>query len=246
MENSIYAGLSRQVALQEQMDIIANNVANMNTPGYRAQNMVFTEYLADPKEIEPGDKSDPLSMVLDYGQFQVTAPGPMRQTGNTLDVALQGPGYIGVNTPGGTMYTRAGAFTLNNIGELVTTAGYKVAGAGGGAITIPDGAKEIRIAQDGSVTTDQGQAGKIMIVEFANVQEIEQQGNGLYKAGQTQPVPAEKTKMVQGMLEGSNVNAVLEMTRMIDVSRAYQQTQSMIQSEHERLRTMVQKLMRMS
>src|SRR5687768_13684666 len=103
MENSILVGFSHQMALKQQMDTIANNVANMSTPGYRAQNMVFTEYLAKPKGIE-----HPLSMVMDYGQFQSTEAGPMQRTGNPLDVALEGPGYFGVQTPEGVMYTRAG------------------------------------------------------------------------------------------------------------------------------------------
>ena len=246
MENSIYAGLSRQSALQEQMDVIANNIANLNTPGYRAQNMVFTQYLADPRKIDPSKKGDPLAMILDYGQFQSTNPGPLQQTGSPLDVALQGPGYMGVSTPGGVMYTRAGNFRLNNAGDLVTGGGLKVAGAGGSAITIPKDAKEIHIAQDGSVVTDQGQLGKIMLVEFNNIQDLEAQGNGLYKTGpRTQTLPAQNTTMVQGMLEGSNVQPVLEMTRMIDVSRAYQQTQNMLQGEHDRIKAMIERLLKL-
>ena len=108
MENPIFIGLSRQLALQKNMDVIANNIANMNTPGYRAQNMVFTEYLADPKGAR-----DPLSMVLDYGHFQQTEEGPVSVTENPLDVALGGPGFFGVQTPEGIKYTRAGNFELN-------------------------------------------------------------------------------------------------------------------------------------
>jgi flagellar basal-body rod protein FlgF len=237
MENSIFTGLSRQMALETQMDIIANNVANMSTPGYRAQNMVFSEYVEDPKGAD-----DPLSMVIDYGHYQNNTPGPIRQTGNPLDIALQGPGYIGIVTPEGTMYSRAGAFQLNTKGELVTGAGHQVAGAGGGPIVIPEGSTEVKIAEDGSVTTGEGQIGQIMVAEFENVQDLEATGNGLYKTDAAAITPAENTRVMQGMLEGSNVNSILEMTRMIDVLRAYQSTQRMLQNEHDRERNMIRTL----
>lgn len=239
MENSIYIGLSRQMALQSHMDIIANNVANMTTPGYRSQNMVFSEFIENPKNTD-----DPLSMVLDYGHYQNTAPGPVSKTGNPLDIALQGPGYIGVQTQGGeTMYSRAGSFQMNVNGELITGAGDLVAGEGGGSITIPSEAKEINIDEKGVVSSDAGEIGQIMLVEFANLQELEAMGNGLYKSEATAN-PAENTRIMQGMLEGSNVNSVLEMTRMIDVLRSYQSANKMLQSEHDRQRAMIRQLSR--
>jgi len=239
MENSIYTGLSHQVALKAQMDLIANNIANVNTPGYRAQNIVFTEFLAD---LERKDSTkDPLSMVMDYGQYQSTAPGSQQHTGNPLDVALSGPGWMAVQSGGEEMYTRAGNFQLSVNGELITGAGDFVAGEGGGPITIPAGAKEIKVAKDGSISTDQGQVGRIKVVEFANEQELEATGNGLYKA-KTPGTEAVNTQVMQGMLEGSNVQAVLEMTRMIDVLRSYQNAQKILQSEHDRQRNMIQQL----
>lgn len=223
------------------MDIIANNVANMSTPGYRAQNMVFTEYLSDPK-----GNTDPLSMVEDYGQFQSTEAGPMQFTGNPLDVSLQGPGFIGVQTNNGIMYTRAGNFQINVNGELVTGAGNLVAGSGGGPIIIPEGSTDLKIGHDGTISTSEGDLGQIMVTEFDNQQDLEATGNGLYKAPDGAGIPAENTSVMQGMLEGSNVKAVLEMTRMIDVLRAYQQTQKILSDEHERQRNMIQKLSRVS
>ncbi len=243
MENSIFVGLSRQIALREQMDIISNNVANMSTPGYRSQNMVFTEFIDKPSRAPDTETNDPLSMVLDYGHYQVTAPGSIRQTGNTLDVAMEGPGYFGIQTPDGVMYTRAGNFQMNVNGELVTGTGNLVADAGGGTITIPQEATDIKITKNGSITTSEGEVAQLMVVEFENVQELEAMGNGLYKTDAAAN-PAEQTRVLQGMLEDSNVNSVLEMTRMIDVLRAYQTTQRMMQGEHERQRTMIQRLSR--
>lgn len=243
MENSIYTGLSLQVALQAKMDLIANNIANVNTPGYRGQNMVFTEYVA---KTDNGERpKDNLSMVMDYGQYQNTQPGPLQSTGNPLDVALQGPGWFGVQTPEGTMYTRAGNFQINNNGELVTGSGHLVAGDGGGSIVIPPDAKEIKISKDGTLSTDQGQIGRIGVYEFTSDQDLEAAGNGLYKASQKAPgAAAQNTQVLQGMLEGSNVQPVLEMTRMIDVLRSYQNTQRILQNEHDRERAMIERMSR--
>ena len=116
MENPVYIGLSRQVALRNQMDLIANNVANMSTPGYRAQNMVFSEFVEKPGgKHDSLKRQDPISMVLDYGHYQVNEPGPMQLTGNQTDIALNGPGFVGVQMPGSdeTLYTRAGNFQVN-------------------------------------------------------------------------------------------------------------------------------------
>ncbi len=244
MENSIYTGLSRQIALAEKMDIIANNVANMSTPGYRAQNMVFKEYINRPPRSEGVENpKDPLSMVMDYGQYQDTEIGPIQQTGNPLDVALQGPGWFGVQTANGVQYTRAGNFTLNGQGELVTSSGDKVANGGGGTITVPSEAKEIKIDRTGKIFTDQGEIGSLMVMTFPSDQDLKAQGNGLYSSP-TAGIPSEDTKVMQGMLEGSNVKPVLEMTRMIDVARNYEATQRMLQNEHDRQRTMIERLVR--
>lgn len=247
MENSFYVGISRQAALQDQMDLIANNIANINTPGYRAQNMVFEEYLtkAQNNGAGLGNTDDRVSMVVPYGQYQSSAPGPVERTGNPLDVALQGPGFLGVQTAQGVMYTRAGNFQINAKGELVTGAGQLVAGKSGGALVIPKDAREVGIAADGTVSTDKGAIGQLMVSEFANEQDLEPAGNGLYKLSDgaaSTAGPALNTKVIQGALEGSNVQAITETTRMIDVLREYQATQNMLQNEHERETTMIQQL----
>lgn len=240
MENTIYVGLSRQLALQEHMQIVSNNIANMTTAGYRGQNMMFTEYLSNPRGKVDNPK-DPLSMVLDYGQYQTTRPGPIKNTGNPLDVALSGPGFFGVQTKDGLQYTRAGNFALNANGELVTAAGLPVAGSGGGAIVVPRGVREVKIAEDGTVSTDQGQVGQLMITEFDNLQELDPAGDNTYKA-KNAGRPATDTKVMQGMVEGSNVQPVVEMSRMIEISREYQSIQRMLQTEHDRQRTTIQRL----
>lgn len=220
------------------MNIIANNVANLNTPGYRGQNMIFQEYVEKPR----GMKED-VSFVNDYGQYQVTDPGPIKVTGNPLDVALVGPGFLGIVTPDGVQYTRAGNFGQLADGTLVNARGMPVAGQGGGQITIPADAKNVYIDHNGAVSTDEGQIGQLLIAEFANYQTLEPAGNGLYVTDDA-PLPPGNTTLIQGKLEGSNVQAVVEMTRMIDVLREYQAVQRMMQSEHDRMRTAIQRLSR--
>ena len=165
MENSIYLGLSRQMTLRTNMEIIANNVANSNTSGYRAQNLVFEEFISDPR-----GNMDELSFVHDQSQYQITDPGPIKVTGNALDVALVGPGYMGAVAPDGQVaYTRAGELQIASDGSLVNAAGLPVAGAGGSTISIPEGSTEIKIDDNGFVSNQDGQIGQIMIVEFENI-----------------------------------------------------------------------------
>ena len=236
MENSVYIGLSKQVALHEKMSIIAQNVANVNTPGFRAQNMVFSEYIKDPRHMK-----EDIAMVLDYGQYQMTDPGSIKETGNPFDVALVGNGFLGIETPEGVRYTRAGNLIVDDEGILRNQRGLAVASEGGGEIKIPEESTEVRIDKKGIISTENGEIDQLMIVEFQNYQNINPEGNGLYKAEEA-PIPADNTVVLQGRIEGSNVQAVVEMTRMIDVLREYQAVQNMMQSEHERLRSSAQRL----
>ncbi len=242
MENSIYLGLAKQNVLRTNLDIVANNVANMSTPGFRAQNILFEEYLSDPRY----NRQDELSFVYDRGHYETTSPGPVKTTGNPLDVALTGPGFLGVvMSDGGVAYTRAGNFQLNVNGELTTSEGFLVAGTGGGAITIPRDATEIKIDKSGMISTQGGVIGQLLVAEFDNVQTLEAMGNNMYRTDAAVQ-PAVNTVVNQGLLEGSNVQPVVEMTRMIDLLRNFQSMQNVLQTENERLRTAIQRLTRQS
>lgn len=236
MENSIYLGLSRQITLQTNLDIVANNIANVNTSGYRAQSPMFEEYLTDPR-----GNGDPLSFVLDYGQFSSTAPGAMTQTGNSFNVALNGPGFLTVQLPDGTLaYTRDGDFQKDQQGQLLTASGYPVVGAGG-PITVPADSTEFIVDERGVISDQTGQIGRLNIVEFENLQSLKPTGGNAYTS-KDQPVEAQKTTVAQGFLEGSNVQPVVETTRMIKILRQFQSVQRMLEAEHERQRTAIQRL----
>ena len=239
MENTLYVGLSRQVVLRNNMNIIANNIANANTPGYRSQNIMFKEYVSNPRGTDA-----PLSFVNDIGQYHTTEQGAMKLTENPLNIALSGAGYMGVIGPDGKVaYTRAGDLEISTDGTLVTPAGHAISSAGGGSISIPEDSTELKIDNKGVISNQQGQIGQLMIVEFKNIQSLKPQGNNLYRTDEP-GLPAEKTSVKQGYLEASNVQAVVEMTRMIDTLRTFQSVNQLMQNENERLRTAVQTLSR--
>lgn len=236
MENSIYLGLSRQMVLQTNMQVVSNNIANMNTSGFRAQNVVFEEFLADPRG---GD--DPLSFAYDYGQYQMTSPGSQMQTGNPLHVALNGKGFMGVQMPDGKVaYTRDGNFQKTQDGTLVTAAGFPVMGQGG-PITISTNAEYVTIDEKGFISDQGGSFAQLQISEFENVQTLKPVGNNLYTTD-SEAKPAAKTTAQQGFIEGSNVVPVVEMTKMIEILRDFQSTQKLLETEHDRLRSAIQKL----
>lgn len=242
MENTGYITLSRQLALAQKMDTISNNIANMSTNGYKGQHMVFAEYVMRPETGTPGDA---MSMVSDYGQFKNMSQGSLSMTGNPLDIAIDGDGFFAVQTDNGVRYTRGGNFNLNANREIVTAAGLPVLDEGGSPIVIPADAQDFYVKSNGSVGTENGELALLQISNFEDLQKMEPEGNTLFRTGQN-PIPSENYQVVQGSIEESNVNPIEEMTAMIDVSRAYQMTMNILQDEHERERTAIQRLSRLT
>lgn len=218
------------------MNTVANNIANMNTTGFRAQNLMFEEFIADPRKTD-----DPLSFVYDQRQYQTTDPGPMKQTGNPLNVALNGPGFIAVEAADGEIgYTRDGNFLLSGDGTLTNQSGLPILGDGG-PIVIPEGSIDISIDERGFVSDQAGVIARLQVVEFENPQELEPFGDNTYITnGAT--LPPNNTTVQQGFLEGSNVNGIKEITNMIEVLRHFQSTQNVLDQEHERLRSAIETL----
>lgn len=242
MENSLYITLSRQGVLRRQMDITANNIANMNTTGYKAQHPVFSEYLVRNRD-DRGSLGDTLAFVRDVATVRDTSEGPMQQTGNPLDVAIQGDGYFVVESPNGPLYTRNGRFRIDETGQLVTEHGHPVMADAGAAIVFDGSETDIGIGRDGTVSTRFGDLGRLRIVRFDNPQELQAVAGGLMTTGAV-PEDMESPNIQQGMLEGSNVEGVVEMTRMIEVQRAYESARKLIDSEDERIKKMIQEYAR--
>lgn len=237
MENLTYIGLSKQMALYHQMDVVANNIANMNTPGFKSQSLLFKEYLN-----QPATGATKISQVWDYGSYRDASPGPLTQTANKLDVAIQGHGYFAVQTPQGLRYTRDGSFSLDGNGNIVTKSGYQVMNSTNGPLTVQQGAGQVNIMQDGDIATEKGTVGTLKVVTFSNEQGLVATGDGLYDAQNAPEQPVDKPQVLQGMLEGSNVQPITEMNRMINISRTYQSVQHMLMTDHDEQRTMIQHL----
>ncbi|MDQ2106229.1 flagellar basal-body rod protein FlgF [Azospirillum isscasi] len=236
MENPIYVSLSRQLTLRRQLDVISNNIANMNTTGFKQQRMLFTEFLERPGMHEQ------VSFVQDRAVVRDLSIGGMTQTGNPMDLALTGHGYFTVDTANGPRYTRSGNFRMNDQRQIVDGGGLPVLGDNGQPLVVPNGSKDVMVSGDGTVSTELGPVGRLNIVTFRNEQLMTEVGAGLYVSDEEpQPAPAD-TKVAQGMLENSNVKPVVEMTTLIEIQRQYQSNQKMIENEHERIRSAIQKL----
>ncbi len=226
IENAILVGLSRQVALSRQMDIVANNIANMNTVGFRAEQVMFREFLVDTKE------GDTISYVQDFGVAMDLADGPLQTTSNPLDVAISGLGYLVVQTADGEKYTRNGHLRLDDQGRLVTQDGNPILDEEGKEIEFEDPTVAIDISRDGTITAADGETFRLQVVGFDNQQDLEKAEGGLYETDQA-PFEIDDPQVMQGMLESSNVNSITEMTRMISVQRSYEAMQQMVKSDHD-------------
>lgn len=250
MENTLLVGLSRQVALGRQLDVVANNVANINTTGFKSDGSIFEEFIAPTaRENGFGGADRSVRFVNDRGIWHDMSQGTMQQTGNPLDIAIDGEGFLSVQTPAGERYTRNGALQISATGQLVSSEGMPVLGESG-PITFQPGDRNIMISKDGRVTVNEGGSdktegfrGKIRLVRFARAQDLIKDGSSNFRAptGVTaQPVTT--SSIQQAAIEKSNVNGVIEMTRLIDITRTYTQISTLLQQQSEMRRNAVQQL----
>ena len=240
MDNASLVSLSYQLAAYRSMDVIANNLANVSTPGFKRESVKFEEMLqhVSPSEDQKGPQA--ISFVRDAGVSRDLSGGRFEHTGSPFDIAINGNGYFAVQTPAGERYTRNGHFALNADGIIVTEQGDPLLGDGGPiTVTIDDG--DVSFGPDGTISGKQGQMGKLRIVQFANERGLTKQGASLYSTSQT-PTPATDVTLAQGMLESSNVQPVIEISRMIEVMRSYEATASLDKSTEDMKRQAIEKL----
>lgn len=219
MDNGIYIALSRQMALFRDMEATSNNIANVNTTGYKAEKLIFNDYLVRDSE----RLNSKMAFTRDPSSYLDTREGNMKTTGNTFDLAISGPGYFQIETPLGARYTRAGNFAINGEGTLVTMEGHPVMSPDGGLIAVPDNVTDISINGAGEVTANGEELGVIGVFEFENQQELERVGSTMFKSAQ-EPDPAVQSKVMQGVLETSNINGVSELVRVMQVSKSVAST----------------------
>ena len=241
METPSYVALSRQTALVRQMDVVANNLANVATPGFKAEAEVFTTV---PIRSQTFGLPQKLAYVQDFATARDYSPGPMNPTGNDLDMAIQGNGFFVVQTANGIRYTRFGHFQLNAAGQLVTQQGDPVL-AGGAPVTIDPDDGPVQVAGDGTISADRTQQGNAQVV-YGKLDVVDFQDRGTLKPEEgvmfttdAPPIQVEKPAIVQRMLEQSNVQSVKELTTMIWVQRSYEAVQKFIDAEDDRMKRAV-------
>ncbi|MBB5751035.1 flagellar basal-body rod protein FlgF [Prosthecomicrobium pneumaticum] len=232
---SLYVALSAQMATERRMATIANNVANMNTPGFRAEEIRFEDVLSGA-----GDGTRFVSSGQTYTSLRA---GPVVQTGNAFDVAPQGDAWFGIQTPAGTAYTRDGRFHLSETGQLLTVENHPVLDAGGTELMLDPGAGEVHIAADGAISQGGNRLGSLGLFTLAADAKLSRYGGAVIPDKPAEPVQDFTSLGVrQGYIEGSNVDPVTEMTRLINVQRAFEMASQAVQqgedSTAEAIRTL--------
>jgi flagellar basal-body rod protein FlgF/flagellar basal-body rod protein FlgG len=251
MENALLIGLSRQVALSRELDVVANNIANLNTNGFKADGALFEEYLASSARADGSSAAaGRISFVRDRGTWHDMSKGPVEQTGNPFDVAIDGDGFLVVQTPRGERYTRSGALQINAKGTLVTSDGSPVLGDAG-PITLQQTDHDVAISKEGVISVLEGTStqdslrGKLKLARFDKKDELKLQkdGAGTFLAPDGVTPATDKTSHVlQGVVEKSNVRGVVEITRMIEISRSYTQVAALLQQQGDMRSNAINKL----
>lgn len=236
MDNTSYIALSRQMALWKQMDIVSNNMANMNTSGFKQDDALFASYMVQTPKAE-GIGRAPLYFTQDYGTVQNFKEGPLQETGNVFDVAINGDAFFCVDTQNGERYTRKGQFSLDSEGKLVTNEGAVVLSDADTPFFFAPGEAEITITEGGDVMTENGFVGRLKLASFDDNQKLLKTAGTMFENvdGNAVEIGAANVRLAQGTIEKSNVNAIEEMTKMIKVQRSYEYVQQMIDEEHDRI-----------
>lgn len=246
MDVSAFVLLSHEQALRRRLDVAANNMANVNTIGFKREQPLFHEYVeqtSDVVEAAP-ENGATTSFVLDFGAVHDTAQGAFQPTGNPLDMMIEGPGYLSVETPGGQIaYTRAGMVKVLPSGELTTSGGHKLLGEDGRPVSVPvELAGQISIGSQGTIDGPGGPFGRLVVTVFDDERRIAPHGDGLLTGQGGRQLAAAETKLRTGGVEGSNVQPIAESTAMVEILRAYQTSMQMTESLNDMRRRAIDRL----
>ncbi|WP_171722107.1 MULTISPECIES: flagellar hook-basal body complex protein [unclassified Ruegeria] len=235
--DTAYVTLSRQSGLMSEMRLVANNIANANTTGYRQQGLVFSEFIHDMP------KSPSLSMSRAEARNTSLQQGVLTETGGQFDFAIEGAGFFMVETPDGNRLTRAGSFSTNAEGDLVALDGARVLDANGAPVFIPPDVATIDVGSDGTLSVDGQLLGQLGVFNIADPKDLVREGNTRFRTDEAID-PVDEPIVLHRFLEGSNVNAIEQVTRLVEIQRAYELGQSFLESEDERVRGALNALMR--
>lgn len=233
MDNAIYAALTRQTGLMNEMRVVANNIANANTTGFRREGVIFAEHLS-----ALDGRGDTLSMAHARGRLVDLDQGVLTQTNGAFDLAIEGDGFFMVETPDGPRLTRAGAFLPSPEGELMSADGHRLLDEGQASIIIPAGASSVAVGADGTLSANGVAFGRIGVFAPPEGAQITHDGGTTFLS-EGDPQPVDNPSVRQGFLEESNVDPVFEITRMIEVQRAYELGQSFLDREDQRIRSAI-------
>jgi len=235
MDNPSSVALSGELARMRQMEVLANNIANLSTVGFKGEQVVFAEVLSTMTD------GSTVSYTEDQGTVRDWSQGPLTKTDNPLDVALQGAGFLEVETAAGVRYTRDGRLKLDPTGQIVTLDGHAILGEGDRPITVPAGAAGLTIGQDGTISGRDGTFGRLQIVTFPELQGLTAEEDGRYATDEP-PEPAADTKVMQGMVEEANAQPVLELTRLMAAARSIEAAKAFQDGEADRLKDGIERL----
>jgi len=240
MDNTKYIALSRQMGLWKQMDVVSNNMANMNTAGFRSSDVFFNSYVINTKGAEGAGRL-PVHFANDFATFNNFDAGALMETGNTFDVSIHGDAFFAIETAGGERYTRKGQFHLDMNGMMVNQNGQAVLSDNDEPFFFAPGERDVVISEDGAVSTENGLIGRLKLVRFDDDRRLVKIGDTMFAnpIGNEMHAVVNEASVHQGVLEQSNVNSILEMTKMINLHRSYEHIQQMIDAEHDRITNVI-------
>ena len=233
---------SRLISQERAMDVTASNLANMTTTGYKAMRVQFADWLSPQRgaAMPPGGRM--VAYTQDRATWRDPRSGPLAQTGNPLDLALPGDGYFQVSTADGPRLTRAGKFDLSADGTIVNASGQALLDTNSRPMQVPASETEITVTPDGTINGKQGRIGKVGVVQAENPARLQAVGDTLFRADG--PIaPVDRPKVLQGMLEGANVEPVRETTRMMHDLREFQFASQFVQAEADRQQSAIERIL---
>jgi flagellar basal-body rod protein FlgF len=242
MDNTTSIILSRMITASRTVDVIANNIANVSTPGYEATHLESAAWIDRMRDVTAPPGGSTLAYTQAEGTWRDATPGAVHQTGNPLDLALPGGGYFTVATANGPRLTRDGRFGLLPDGTVANASGDALLDPNGQPVTIPAQSGSLTIAADGTISTSQGIIGQVGVVRVPDPQTLIAQGDNLFQTT-IPPVPSANPNIVQGALEGSNVQPIVEITKMIEASQNFRMIAQFVSAEQTRNQTAISKIL---
>lgn len=233
MDAAGYTTLTRQSGLMREMQTVAHNIANLSTTGFRREGVIFTEF------VNRLEDAPSLSMAHASGRLLDQSQGSMIRTGGVFDLAIRGDGFFLLETPQGEALTRAGSFTPNAEGDLVNPDGLRLLDQGGAPVFVPPDAGPVSVGQDGTISAGGQPLARIGLWQPIDPLSLRRQAGTTFTS-ESGVEPTDTIEILQGHLEESNVNAVVEVARMIEVQRAYELGQGFLDREDERIRSVIQ------